>query len=173
MQKKQIVYWDSDCFLGFLKNEADKIKQCKGTTDNAERGNLIIVTSAITLIEVIKLDKHDSPLRLDIKSAKTIKEFFNNPYIYIHNVDSEIGTMARELIWNYNLTQRDSIHVATAIKLSLDKMHTFDIKLHSLNGKYGTPKLQICKPDIEYQMDFGDLTTSEEAEDEEENPQNN
>jgi len=149
MRKKQIVYWDSDCFLGFLKNEADKIAQCKGTTDNAQNGNLIIATSAITLIEVVKLNKH---LRLEAKSEKTIRDFFSNPYIYIHNVDREVGIAARDLIWKHNLTQRDAIHVATALKLTLNKMHTFDTQLHELTNKYGNPKLQICKPDIEYQM---------------------
>jgi predicted nucleic acid-binding protein len=148
MQKGQVVYWDSDCFLGYLKGETDKIAQCKGATDSAEKGNLVIATSAITLIEVVKLNKQ---LRLEARSEKTIRDFFSNPYIYIHNVDREVGIAARDLIWKHNLAQRDAIHVATAIKLSLSKMHTFDIQLHGLSNKYGDPKLQICKPDIEYQ----------------------
>lgn len=161
MSKKQIVYWDADCFLGFLKNEQDKIASCQGTTTHAEKGDLTIVTSAITLIEVVKLDNQ---LRLDAKAEKTIREFFNNPYIYIHNVDREVGIMARDLIWKHNLTQRDAIHVATALRLSLNKMHTFDTKLHSISDKYGNPKLKICKPDIEYQMHFGDLSQTNEQE---------
>lgn len=166
MLKKQIVYWDADCFLGFLKNEQDKITVCQGTTAHAEKGDLIIVTSAITLIEVVKLDNQ---LRLEAKAEKTIKDFFNNPYIYIHNVDREVGMMARDLIWKHALTQRDAIHVATALKLSLNKMHTFDAKLHGISDKHGNPKLKICKPDIEYQMHFGDLPQSNGEEKKQEN----
>jgi hypothetical protein len=29
------VYWDSDCFLGYLKGERDKIAICRGTADKA------------------------------------------------------------------------------------------------------------------------------------------
>jgi predicted nucleic acid-binding protein len=152
--KKAVVYWDADCFLSFLKQENDKIQQCLGTTELAEKGKLIIVTSAITLIEVVKLD---SQLRLDAKSEKTIKDFFNNPYIYIHNADREVGTLARELIWKNNLGQRDAIHIATALKLSLNKMHTFDAQLHKLDNKYGNPKLRICIPDVEHQMELKGL----------------
>ena len=154
MPQKKILYWDADCFLGFLKKETDKIKLCKGTTTQAKEGNLIIVTSAITLIEVVKLDRQ---LRLKAKDEKIIRDFFKNPYIHIHNVDREISTIARDLIWKHSLAQRDSIHVATALKLKLDKMHTFDTQLHGLSGKHGNPKLQICKPDIQHQMEFGDL----------------
>jgi hypothetical protein len=152
--KRQMIYWDADCFLGFLKEETDKIQWCKGTTKQAEEGNLIIVTSAITLIEVVKLD---TQLRLSADAEKTIKDFFKNPYIYIHNVDAEVGIIARDLIWKHTLSQRDSIHVATALKLKLNKMHTFDEQLHKLSNKYGNPKLIICKPDIEHQMNFDDL----------------
>lgn len=154
MPKKIMIYWDADCFLGFLKRENDKINLCKGTTAKAKQGELIIVTSAITLIEVVKLDRQ---LRLPPRDEKTIREFFKNPYIHIHNVDSEIGMLARDLIWKHSLSQRDSIHVATALKLKLDKLHTFDTELHKLSNQHGNPKLQICRPDIKHQMDFGDL----------------
>lgn len=154
MPKRKIIYWDTDCFLGFLKEEKDKIQLCRGATEQAKEGTLVIVTSAITLIEVVKLD---SQLRLNAGAEKTIKDFFKNPYIYIANVDIEVGMLARDLIWKHSLSQRDSIHVATALRLKIDKMHTFDEQLHKLNNKYGNPKLQICKPDIEHQMDFNDL----------------
>lgn len=154
MSKKEIIYWDADCFLGFLKEEQDKIDRCRGTTEKAERGDLIIVTSAITLIEVVKLDK---TLRLKAKDEKTIRDFFKNPYIHIHNVDREVGIIARDLIWKHFLSQRDSIHVATALKLKLGKMHTFDGQLLKLDNKYGDPKIRISNPDISYQMGFEDL----------------
>lgn len=57
MTQLDIVYWDSDCFLGYLKAEHDKINKCRGTAQKAEQGDLIIATSAITLIEVVRLQK--------------------------------------------------------------------------------------------------------------------
>lgn len=155
MPKKKLIHWDSDCFLGLLKQDPDKIKRCKGTTAKAEEGGLVIVTSAITLIEVIKLQK--GKVRFKAKDEKIIREFFKNPYINVHNVDSEIGLSARDLIWKHDLSQRDSIHVATALKLKISKMHTFDQKLHKLSNKHGNPKLKICRPDIDHQLEFKDL----------------
>jgi predicted nucleic acid-binding protein len=155
MAKIDRVYWDSDCFLGYLKGERDKIGICRGTADKAQEGDLVIITSAITLIEVVRLQKQ--PVQLSAKDAKKIAQFFQNPYIYIHTVDSAVATIARQLIWDHNLQQRDSIHVATALLRTIPKLHTFDERLLKLDGKLGNPKLRICKPDIQGQMDLGAL----------------
>ena len=155
MAKIDRVYWDSDCFLGYLKGERDKISICRGTADKAQAGDLLIITSAITLIEVVRLQKQ--PVQLSAKDAKKITQFFQNPYIYIHGVDREVATVARQLIWDHNLQQRDSIHVATALRRSIPKLHTFDEGLLKLDGKLGNPRLRICRPDIQGQMDLGAL----------------
>ena len=159
MAKIDRVYWDSDCFLGYLKGEQDKINVCRGTADRAQQGDLIIITSAITLIEVVRLQKQ--PVRLSAKDAKKIRQFFQNPYIYVHTVDGLVAERARQLIWDHNLQQRDSIHVATALLRTIPKLHTFDEKLLKLDGKLGNPKLHICKPDIQGQMDLGALCEEE------------
>ncbi len=57
---KLIRYWDSDCFLGWFNEEWDKIDQCKGVLTKAQNGELIIVTSALTLTEVLKVTDDDS-----------------------------------------------------------------------------------------------------------------
>jgi len=155
MAKIDRVYWDSDCFLGYLKGEQDKIATCRGTADKAQQGDLIIITSAITLIEVVRLQKQ--PVQLSAKDAKKITQFFRNPYIYIHTVDGLVAELARQLIWDHNLQQRDSIHIATALLRTIPKLHTFDERLLKLDGKLGNPKLRICKPDIPGQMDLGTL----------------
>ena len=48
-------YWDSDCFLGWFNAESDKVPLCKGIVEKAHRGEIELVVSAITLVEVIKL----------------------------------------------------------------------------------------------------------------------
>ncbi len=125
------------------------------------RSDIIIATSAITLIEVVRLQRQ--PIRLSAKTEKTIKRFFLNPYIYIHNVDREVGTLARKLIWKNNLSQRDSIHLATAVLRKIPTMHTFDKYLLKLDNRFGNPRLHIYKPGTGDQMDFGDLHNTEQA----------
>ena len=149
MAQVDIVYWDSDCFLGYLKAEHDKIRECRGTAQKAEQGDLIIATSAITLIEVVRLQK--GAVRLPQKDEKKIRDFFDNPYIYLQNVDRQVGFLARQLIWKEGFSQRDSIHVATALVRKIPKLHTFDQALLKRDGKLGNPKLGICHPDIQHQ----------------------
>ena len=146
------VYWDSDCFLGVFKGEPDKVNKCQGTIKAAEEGTLIIVTSAITLTEVIKLKKKPGLAKND---EQRIVDFFKHKYIYIQNVDRKTAEYARQLIWKRGgLWPKDSIHVATAIIRKTTKLHTFDSYLLKLNNKLGNPKLRICEPDIPYQADL-------------------
>lgn len=148
------VYWDSDCFLGLLKEETDKISACQGTINKAEKGELLIITSAITFIEVIKMPG-EKPLKRD--AEKKIEQFFKNSFINIINVDREIGIIARDLLWKHKYLQpKDSIHIASAIFHKIPKLNTFDEHLLKLTNKYGTPKLLICNPDIEYQAELFD-----------------
>ncbi len=161
MAKKR-VYWDANCFLGVFRNEPDKVQLCKGTIANAENGKLVIVTSAITLTEVIKLK--GSP-RLPKADEDKIADYFKHNYISIRNVDRFVAEYARRLMWRRaGLWPKDSIHVATAILNKVKTMHTFDDELLKLDNKYGSPKLHICKPDIEYQMNFEDLSEQDETE---------
>ncbi len=143
------IYWDSNCFLGIFNNEIDKVKKCKGTITKAESGDLIIVTSAITLVEVIRLKGRP---RLKKDAERKIVDFFKHQYIVVHNLDRMAAEKARELMWKHpDLLPKDSVHVATAILRKIPKMHTFDQELLKLDNKYGDPKLCICEPDIEHQ----------------------
>ncbi|MHB8279757.1 MAG: hypothetical protein ACYDIA_19190 [Candidatus Humimicrobiaceae bacterium] len=51
-------YWDSVCFLKWLKKEPD-YECCKGVIHKAETGEMEIITSAITIAEVIILKDHE------------------------------------------------------------------------------------------------------------------
>lgn len=152
---QQIIYWDSCCFLGLLNSEQDEVRACQGAMKKAEAGELIIMTSAITFIEVIKMKGKPK-----VKKAMetTIQKFFANSFIYIRNVDREVGIKARDLMWRHGALQpKDSIHLATALLHKIPTLHTFDEYLLKLKDKAIANKIKICKPDIKYQMDFGDL----------------
>jgi len=46
-------YWDACTFLGWLKGEDDKIAECRSVIEEAVSRKLQIVTSALTLAEVL------------------------------------------------------------------------------------------------------------------------
>jgi len=151
-----IRYWDSDCFIAWFDQEVGKYEKCKATVDKIMAGEIKLVVSAITLIEVIKLKNHNM---LPRDKENTIKEFFQNDFMKIVNVDRYIGEIARNLIWRFNVHPKDSIHVATAILHKVPVLNTFDKDLLKLSEQVGgTPVLKICEPDVvvEPRLEFED-----------------
>jgi predicted nucleic acid-binding protein len=145
-------YWDSNCFLGCLKGEEDKIQSCRGVIQAAEQGRILIVTSAWTLIEVVKLKQQ---LPIPEADAAKVEEFFMHEFIRPRNVDRFLAERARELIWRYGfLKPKDAIHIATAVDHHITIFDTFDQELWKLNGEVGNPPMRIGKPDIAYQQEI-------------------
>ena len=145
------VYCDADVFIGWFNEEDDKVKACRGLVDASEKGEVQIITSALTLTEVIKI-KGKQPLPQS--KEETIKGFFEREFVSIVNVDRRTAEFARDLIWHYpHLNPKDSIHVATAsMTEDVDVLYTFDDDLLRLNGQLGEPSLRISIPDIPGQL---------------------
>lgn len=136
-------YWDSDAFLGYFKEEPDKQDACEGVLEAASDGKILIVTSALTLAEVLYVQKQP---KLPITLRKEIDNFFKQPYISVQNVTRKIADDARDLVWDHNVKPKDAIHLATALACKLQLLNTFDGKLLSLNNELGNPNLKIEKP---------------------------
>lgn len=155
MPSKNAIYWDSCVFLDRLKRKPERIAILETITDAAENGDFIIVTSAITLAEVIKLPELGTSTQDQIS---TIETFFENPWLNIRIVDEVIARNAAEIRRSSGLKTCDAIHVATALKYKIPILHTYD----GLNedgsikeGKFllahnevfgGEPKLKIEVP---------------------------
>ena len=144
------VYCDANIFIGWFNREQDKVEACRGLVDASEKGQVKIITSALTLTEVIKT-KGQQPLPQS--KEETIKGFFEQEFVGVVNVDRRTAEFARDLIWRYpHLNPKDSIHVATAsMTEGVDVLYTFDDDLLRLDGQLGDPARRISKPDIPYQ----------------------
>jgi len=142
----EIRYWDSDCFLGYLNEEEDKVDLCQAVLDDAEKGKILIVTSALTITEVLWLK--DGRKIVKEKSEK-IRKFFQNAYIVVENVTRNIALIAQDVVWDYSVEPKDSIHVATAVQRKIPLINSFDKGLISLSGKIGNPLIKIEKPSAE------------------------
>lgn len=145
------VYCDADVFIGWFNREQDRVEACRGLVDASEKGDVQIITSALTLTEVIKI-KGKQPLPQS--KEETIKGFFEQEFVSIVNVDRRTAEFARDLIWRYpHLNPKDSIHVATAsMTEDVDVLYTFDDDLLRLDGQLGEPPLRISIPDIPSQL---------------------
>lgn len=157
-------YWDSNCFLCWLKKESG-YEKCKGVIYKAEQGEIQIITSAFTIAEVIYLKPNE---KIDRKRSDEICRFFEHEYIIPVNVERGVAELARNLLWDYQaLRPEDAIHVASAIKAKVPILDTFDTYLIGLSGIIGNPPLIIGEPNIQYQeeIEFEELN-NEEQEDE-------
>ena len=87
-----------------FNGEAGRLENCKSILLAAERRELRIVTSALTLTEVIKIK--GKPILADAEDR--IRAFFEHEWIVVRDVDRFIAEQAREFIWKYNLQPLDA-----------------------------------------------------------------
>lgn len=136
-------YWDSDCFLGHFKADDGKAEKCDGVLQRAARGEVLILTSALTLAEVLWM--RGGP-RLPEEKAEIVRKFFRRSYIRVLNVSRKISESAQVLVWEQNIKPKDAIHVATALHMGVDALETFDGDLIGKSGTVGRPLLLIREP---------------------------
>ncbi len=151
-------YWDSDCFLGWLQAEQDKVEQCRQVLAAAEDGKILIVTSALTIAEVLALRGRD---KIPPENRDKVESFFRQEYIVVRNITRRIAESARSFVWDYGVAPKDALHVATAIDAKLPLLNTFDQGLHKKSGLIGDPPLKISAPIYEEpQLPFEGLPKS-------------
>ena len=159
-KKLDRFYWDSNVWISQIQNETS-VRLKDGTVENrvllgrpiiqnAERGQAEIVTSTLSLVEVIKPSRQDSA---GLDTNRKIEAFFENDYIVLVQLNREVVTKARELMQSGHagLKPPDALHIASAIIANADEMHAFDGSVLDLNGKLERAdgkKLIICKPSL-------------------------
>lgn len=155
-------YWDTAAFLCLLQN-AEGSDVCASVLRAAETGQLRIVTSALTLVEVVKLRHNKAIPKAD---AEKIRLFFQHRYIEVKDLNRYIADAARGLVWNNGVDPKDAIHVATALRFHVPRLDTFDGNLCKRDGQIGNPPLRIMYPSLDQGMlDLGDRESgSEETE---------
>lgn len=155
--KKPTYYWDSCIYCAWLHEEEaykEWLPAIKAIVQENKELKNIIVTSAITLLEVLNLSEQQ-------------KKRFHDSFYYGVNVLAEVerpivdrAKLYRE--WQLNtrtnskvLQTPDAIHLATATVYDVDEFHTFDdggkgngCSLLKLNGSIMGDKLKICRPYI-------------------------
>lgn len=140
-----VRYWDSVVFLALFLAEPGRVEACEAALEEAEKGKVLIVTSALTLAEVLAL-RGEPRLLPDAALKKLVIEFFKNEYIAVQNVTRSVAETARDLVWDFGIKPKDAVHVASALSVKAPVLETFDGGLVAKSGKVGTPRLLIREP---------------------------
>ncbi len=136
------VYWDTNCFLGWFQQEPNKRDALKELLTQAEEGELVIVTSALTITECAGLP---TVRKVDNASSKKMLAFFEQEYIALRSVERIIAVRAHDLVRNFAISHKDAIHVATAAVSDVSVLHTWDEGVLKHNGSAGVG-VRIEKP---------------------------
>lgn len=149
MPKQQIEkrYWDSNCFLGWLLEEKDKVADLKQVLDQANQDKIHIVTSAFTLTEVLMIRGKDKIVE---DNKQMVRSFFDKSYIHLMPVYKEQAMIAQDLVWDHGVHPKDAIHLASAIFCKVSLFNTYD---HGLLNKrqinVDDHQLRIEKPELQ------------------------
>lgn len=142
-------YWDSCVFLGYLKKEFNRAEQCLPIIRAAESDETNIITSALTLAEVLWTGDRES---INRSARASIKEFFDYSFIAVADLTRPIAENARELTWDYEEIGRfDAVHLATAMSLNTELMETYDKTLLEFDSRFRNSKdrlIRIREPNI-------------------------
>ena len=129
----------------------------------AEAGDVLIVTSSLTIAEVVKL-RRATPIPRE--SAELVRAFFQRSYIVIRELDRFLAERAQDLVWEHGVDPKDAVHVATALATSVVQLDTFDGALIARSGSIGSPPLLIGRPFVPEQLAAFDAAAAEEDADE-------
>jgi len=141
MKIKPKIYWDSNCFLAYLMQESGRAEKCRTTLELLEGNKIYIVTSCLTLTEVLWIRGSE---KIKLENRQKVIDAFEHPNILKYNLTQKISEQSRELVWDHNIKPKDSIHLATALNLNAEFLETFDNELLSRNKEF--EQITICQP---------------------------
>ncbi len=112
----------------------------------AGRGKIEIVTSALTISEVLLMRGRPA---IPSSRRSTVREFFGRGYIIVVPIVREIAEKSQDLVWDRGVKPKDALHVATAISAGLRLFNTFDNELIGKSGAAGLSSLTIERPNLD------------------------
>ena len=151
MPTKPNYYWDACIFLAWLQDERPPRRQpgdmegLAEIVDQIERGEARVVTSALTLTEVLNANFTE-------EQKGRFEGALQRPSCVVINADQRVTKLAAEIRENFRGEGRriqtpDAIHLASALIVAADVLHTFDDQMLVLDGRVlnATPVARVLR----------------------------
>ena len=118
------IFVDTELLIYYIEEHSDYIAYLNSIFDVPQKNGNNILTSVITLLEVLVLPYKNN----DIVLAKKYQDILENSKdISLYPVTTDISRYAAQLRAKYNLRTPDSIQIATAIISQADIFFTNDL----------------------------------------------
>lgn len=131
--------WGLPGLLGWLQAEPGKAEICAGTSKMADQGEVLIITSALTIAEVLWM--RGAPM-IPQDKVGLVRRFFRRSYLRVRNVTRVVSESAQDLVWSQGVRPKDAIHLATALSAGVVALETFDDQLGADEEKSGANPLK-------------------------------
>lgn len=149
-------YWDSCCFISYLEADPNRVPVLQALLDEAARGDITIVTSVLSIAEVAFVAAER--VALDQAQEEAIEALWDGPVrlAEFHRLAAQDArSFIREgLAAGRGLKPADAIHLATASRLGVTEVHTYDGPMSRWDGHLGP--IQIKEPWVA-QMPLGGI----------------
>ncbi len=127
-------YWDASVFLSAINANPDRLPVIQAILDDCDEGKSNIYTSMLSITEVAFATTEKDSGVLDEQAEKAIEKLWLPPSpIKLVEVHGPILQDAKALMRDgitrgFALKPADAIHLATAKRLQVDRVHTYDPK---------------------------------------------
>jgi predicted nucleic acid-binding protein len=138
-------YWDAGVFLSGINANADRVPVIEAILDDCDQGKAEIYTSILSIAEVAYAETEKTSKVLDEETRKKIENLWLPPSpIKMVEIGEPILWDAQDLIRTAlkdgkSLKPADAIHLATAKRLTLDVVQTYDGKWNGYAFLIGHP----------------------------------
>lgn len=149
----EIIYFDSCVFLAWLKDEENRANVVAELFEEARKKEIKIVTSALTIAEVLNIQGFKSPIPKENREG--VRKLFNNEWIITKGINRGIAEKAQEIVWEYGIKPKDALHVATALTYSIKTLASYDdnlVKKGTIKTEFGN--ITFCEPKGSRQMNL-------------------
>jgi predicted nucleic acid-binding protein len=133
MPNSQRFYWDACVILSYVSGEAGRLPDIASMLHEADRGEIEIFTSELSVVEVAFASQEKLEQQLDLEMDAVLDGFWEHPSpikrIDIHPlITREARTIIRAAMGQkgWSVKSADAIHLATAKRLQVEEFHTYE-----------------------------------------------
>lgn len=140
------VYWDANVILSYLNEVPDRVPTIEELFRQARAEKIELLTSSVSRVEVafIQSERADDELDADAEEAINALWLPGSPIKTVEFYDL-IADGAKRLIrrgisqgWG-SLKPLDAIHLATAERMEVSEMHSYDNRVQKWSNELGFP----------------------------------